>query len=564
MRYSILYLTLACLLVLTGATAAQEEDEYPEEPDFIVGDGEDVEAGDEPAEDTVEEADEEENAYSYVIGVGDDETQVGIQVSNTAEYKLYESVYDSAAGGKVYGMQTFEDDLTANVSIDNLVLGGTLRFWQPRYDDVLTYTRQYKSELFKWYVGYAGEVAEARYGTFYTTFGRGLTLHLYDDPIFYDVDNFLEGFYGHVTLDWLDVKGLVGRGSYDFDPLYTFTDDVRAVEASFNPFLPWIEIGGGLVSQDQQVGVDFVSGEAIRKPLLMPSGRLKVTTDYVDFYGEYAASSGYELEGTEYVPYDGEAIYASLVGYLGRNSLRVEYKNYDHFYNHWNSPPEVSFSTKPLDKSYPGKDEEGYLVQLTYSPLIGLSVSGGYCDAWDSAEEMTRTEYGGEVRWDAWPWHLVAAGWLHGESKEYGTVGEADYYLYERDEIWPDLEVSYIFPTGHSLALHYRHELIEEHEVLGDFGENDISEQNPQGSLTYNWPELFSATVGAQFALGDLRTLDEGRDYWITGEVTFHLGPNHDLSVFYGNERGGLVCSGGICREEPPFDGLRVTLESRI
>ena len=141
MRYAILSLILACLLVLTGATAAQEEDEYPEEPDFIVGDGEDVETGDEDVADTVEEADEEENAYSYVIGVGDDETQVGITVSNSAEYKLYESVYDSAAGGKIYGMQTFEDDLTANVSIDNLVLGGTLRFWQPRYDDVLTYTR---------------------------------------------------------------------------------------------------------------------------------------------------------------------------------------------------------------------------------------------------------------------------------------------------------------------------------------------------------------------------------------------------------------------------------------
>ncbi|MBD3401238.1 MAG: hypothetical protein GF399_13025 [Candidatus Coatesbacteria bacterium] len=539
---------LLCLLVPLAAWAQDDND--------------DGEADPEAEEETEQVVEEEPTVIGAVIGL-DDASDVCLQITNTAEYKLYEGIFDAVEGEKIYGMQTFEDDLTANINVGNLVLGGTLRFWQPRYDDVLDYTREYKSELFKWYVGYAGENVEGRYGTFYTTFGRGLTLHLYDDPIFYDVDTFLEGFYGHVNLDYVEVKALVGRGSYDFDALYEYTDDVRAVEVNVNPFFNWIELGGGLVSQEQQVGVDFISGEPISKPLLMPAGHLSVITDYADLYVEYAVSEGYELAGAEYETYEGEAIYASLVGYLGRNSLLLEYKKYDHFYNHWNSPPEVSFSTKPLDKSYPGKDEEGYLAQLTVSPLVGLSVVGGYCDAWDTEEEKTRTEYGGEVRWSNWPWHFVGGAWLHGESTEYFTPDDPSYFLYERDEWLPELEASYTFDFGHSLALHYTHQLITERTVQGDYYDETLEEQNPQGSLTYNWPELFSATIGGQVALGDLR-VGEDRDYWITGEVTFHLGPNHDLSIFYGNERGGLVCSGGVCREEPPFDGLRIKLESRI
>ncbi len=515
------------------------------------------EEGDVPAD----EAWYEEVPLVGVIGL-DSEPGVSIQVTNTAVYRMHEYAYVNGGTQKIYGLQSFEDDLTATLGIGNFYLAGTLRFWQPRYDSFAG-ERVYEADLFKWYAGYRSEEAEGYYGSIYTTFGRGLTLHLYDDPVFEDVDKFIQGFYGRLDLGWISATALAGRGTYDHDPLNAYTDDVRGFEVSVNPFVPWLEVGGGVVSMDQHLATDLFTGEAIRKRLFMPAAHLSVTTDYADLYAEYAQSDGYEYSGLGFAPYSGEAVYASAVGYLGRNSLLVEYKSYDHFYNEWNAPPEVSFSGKPLDASHSGVDEEGYLARLTVSPWMGLSVSGGYCDAWDSRRERERPEYGGEVRWDAWPWHAVGGVWLHDESYEVGDPGSDTYYLYERTELWPDLEASYTFENGHSLALHFRYETIDTHEVNGTYGETNLNEQNPQGSVTYNWPEYFSATVSAQYALGALRQ-NESRRYWLAGEVTVHLGPDHDLTVYYGNQRGGLVCSGGVCREELPFDGLKIMLESRI
>lgn len=51
-----------------------------------------------------------------------------------------------------------------------------------------------------------------------------------------------------------------------------------------------------------------------------------------------------------------------------------------------------------------------------------------------------------------------------------------------------------------------------------------------------------------------------GKQFWIAGEMTYRLGNAHTMSISYGSERGGLVCTSGICRQLNPFNGLRLTL----
>ncbi len=543
------FMIVLALFVFVLPALAQEEDSIAPATVEVV-------------EEEVVAVEEDEGDWIDVIFDEDEGLDVSIQVTNNAEYRLYETSMDNFE--KMYGMQTFEDDLSARIQFGDLVLGGTIRFWQPGYDNILTMSRQYKNELHKWYFGYSTENVEAYYGTMYTTLGRGLTLHLYDDPIM-EIDNFLNGFYGSVDIGWLNVKALVGRGSYDYNADTVYEDDIRAVEVSVNPYLPWVEIGAGLVSQDQVVGEDFANSTLIVKPLLMPSGHLSVTTDYVDLFAEYAISRGYESNGMDFDRYEGSALYASLVGYLDRHSLLLEYKDYDHFYNHWNAPPECSFSGKPLEAAHSGGDEKGYRAVLTVSPIVGLSVSGGYADAWNSEEDRSRTEYGGEVRWDSWPFHVTAKGYLNAEKLEYQTDPNdpESYFCYTVDQIKPELEASYTFKSGHSLTLHYLHEIKDTRILIGTSYDDSNNQVNPQAYLTYNWSGLFSATLSFEKALEDVDPT-ETRDYWLTGQVTWHLGTNHDLTLFYGNERGGEVCSGGVCRTEPPFDGLKILLETSL
>lgn len=46
--------------------------------------------------------------------------------------------------------------------------------------------------------------------------------------------------------------------------------------------------------------------------------------------------------------------------------------------------------------------------------------------------------------------------------------------------------------------------------------------------------------------------------------VGLRLGQSHNMLLSYGAERGGLNCTGGICRVVPPFKGIRFTLTSQI
>ncbi len=46
--------------------------------------------------------------------------------------------------------------------------------------------------------------------------------------------------------------------------------------------------------------------------------------------------------------------------------------------------------------------------------------------------------------------------------------------------------------------------------------------------------------------------------------ASLRIGQSHALQVSYGAERGGLICTGGICRVLPPFDGFRFTLTSQF
>ena len=53
-------------------------------------------------------------------------------------------------------------------------------------------------------------------------------------------------------------------------------------------------------------------------------------------------------------------------------------------------------------------------------------------------------------------------------------------------------------------------------------------------------------------------------DYWPQGFISFRIGQSHSIIASYGSERGGLNCTGGICRVVPPFKGLRFTMTSQI
>lgn len=61
----------------------------------------------------------------------------------------------------------------------------------------------------------------------------------------------------------------------------------------------------------------------------------------------------------------------------------------------------------------------------------------------------------------------------------------------------------------------------------------------------------------------DKETTD-GRKDWTAADFGFWIGTNHNLTLTFGGDRGGLVCANGICRTVPPFFGFRASLTSYL
>ncbi len=49
---------------------------------------------------------------------------------------------------------------------------------------------------------------------------------------------------------------------------------------------------------------------------------------------------------------------------------------------------------------------------------------------------------------------------------------------------------------------------------------------------------------------------------WPLVELTLDLTTRHNLRIRAGGEKGGLVCSGGVCRFEEPFRGVKLSMTS--
>ena len=84
---------------------------------------------------------------------------------------------------------------------------------------------------------------------------------------------------------------------------------------------------------------------------------------------------------------------------------------------------------------------------------------------------------------------------------------------------------------------------------------------NQQYILSADWKRKFSIALITDIT-SDPDT--KGNTQWISGEIGYKPSPVLTILTSYGTEKGGIRCTGGVCRSISPFDGVRITLEARI
>ena len=85
------------------------------------------------------------------------------------------------------------------------------------------------------------------------------------------------------------------------------------------------------------------------------------------------------------------------------------------------------------------------------------------------------------------------------------------------------------------------------------------------GDYTNNYLSASYSYLGKWVVTGfyDQEVKDSKTNTWMGGDLSYKLNTETQVSLFYGSQKGGLVCANGICAEQPGFeDGFKITFRS--
>lgn len=395
-------------------------------------------------------------------------------------------------------------------------------------------------ELRKYWLDYTTDQFKGRLGTFFTSFGRGLTLYVQKNDVV-GIDEPIHG--ANLTAE---------VGAFEFEALGGNVTD-PLLEDSFNrEFEDLIWGGRALVNlpYDTYLGASYVDAtlQAVfpgedddTVEVWSVEGGGYGLAGVLDVYGEWAEIDKVERSRDK----EGYGGYFSAAANIGQVTILGEYKDYWNFAYRYNNPPTAG----SIDESYEHNDVVGPRLLVSGNILKTgtlLTASYGSFDTHKREGSVGGAEGDGQNEW------LLA-------------VQETTSVIY--------LEASYFYRDW------TQREIIEEHvkgdlhitvlEGLGDVSVGyDLRKENTEyfGRADHRSYLAFSrspwGTVGVRYAWSE-KTSREKEDFW--GFDLQYL-PNRSLTLglFLGSDPGGLVCAGGQCREEPPFKGLRGTVNWRF
>ena len=520
------------------------------------------------------------------------EAHLQYSVSNFFRYGNGNQFFGGQSGRKEY----VEDQANVRLFWNDFTVG-----FQYQYDDPPEFGPRYQG-IRKRYVEFQRDGLQLTAGDFYTLYGKGLSMNLFENRgINYDTK--LDGLRGVYHDDVVNVITALGTMKY-YDLTNPDRIETYSVRSGFFELSPWstLRVGASLVGvtgnspnepYNDHLNADILGGMASFRILGF------------DLYGEYAQKHSFGLQQTgadRYVGFDrtGHAIYGNL-SYTSESGFGIsaEYKNYQ--FDVVNpgerdpnrptrmlpmaNPPtafkEHSFNLlarKPHVIDF--NDEVGWQIDAFYSlsPTFTVSVNG-------SAASRQKTWTGlpsGNYRMvdksntlfpamdaDFWPFYEVYAEmewYFDGQSYIRAAVAR------RADTQFQELTREEHLQSSFTVPVRIEYMVTEEYSIGASLEQQRAHDSSyPDGtedfwnefiSLTFAKAPLWAATVRFEMTTDDNEP--SGKKFWTVGEFSYRIGNAHTATVSYGTERGGLVCSNGICRQMNPFDGVRLQLVTQL
>ena len=496
----------------------------------------------------------------------------------------------------------FENYLDVNLYLDDLYIFTQLEYSSP---PLMGPNQKSLSSLVNMmYVEFFNDQVEMTLGSLYSMYGMGLSLHTYEDQNI-DYDNSLYGIqtvYGlsdsyslfmlagkrdilsrvspQETTPSISLKnrvlsiGFNGIGEnlnfqymtmmYEQDYDY---DDILSISS-----LPTI-LGQYLVDNHLEAMIEYESDYKMKN--LEHNIGFNFYSDFFEVVYEKAFVYYHKIYGERVEGYrEYMSTYFDLFGF----NFIIEHKDYNtpYLYSHFANPPIVSRESNSILSSrnmhtVNFNNEIGHQLEINKTFNTGLNFIFNYAfalhynanDEPDNFKSLytylmeSMVGLGNIVNnknyisnfIDYKPYRQVYvefSNWVQNE-KLYYKVGYDYYHEYFYDKTilaktYP-MQFTYKLNTGSSLTIYF--------EVQDEI-KSDLKHKYYYLSPSYNHFGKFTLTAFYDF--------EKNGDSWFGIDYTVNLDDVNQLSVFYGSQKGGLVCANGSCVIQPDFeDGLKLT-----
>lgn len=387
-----------------------------------------------------------------------------------------------------------------------------------------------------------------RAGHFFGIFGRGLVFNSYEDRVV-RVDTRLDGIIASYRKDKLTATMFSGAPSVQ--PV-----DVRGLDVEYS-LGHGFKLGGSGVTYRPD---DYLSPEQKINREWFYAARARQNFSFGDYYVEYGQRNRslvdefiQSLPEDEEVIDDGEALYANLNLYKGPVSFSWErsfYKRYSVVPNadgktSLNRPPSLTreFTWTLMNRDPHNLDatnERGHNLDFMYSEGdLTAAVSGARLKQL-GGETVYELGYGSIQKDHVGPFKITAGfGYQEAEDIRQSIVGELTWKSSDTDS-W-------------TLQAEHQHVRLE-----GGFGFELGEFDNQWFKLEYE--RAPSWAVAAFFETSnkydEQRPSTEKKGPFPAAQITYTLNQGGNLNLWLGKRQAGYLCSGGVCKFEPAFEGV--------
>ncbi len=399
-----------------------------------------------------------------------------------------------------------------------------------------------------------------RAGHFYGIFGRGLVFNAYEDRVV-RVDTRLDGMMGSMNSGNFSATAFSGTPSLA-------QKDIRA--ADFNYAIAGkvnVAVTGMTYRRDDEVLED----DKVNRDWIS-SGRVQQNFGFGDYYVEYGVKNAFDIYQHDFDnDIYGRALYGNLNFYQGPFSISWETSDYDRFelipradgIVAMNRPPSLAreFGWTLMNRAphtLNANDEVGNNLDIMYSNDNGwtLLASGARINAHDrdgsgSYDWLNLFDSGNLI-------YELAYGLVEkervGDFRLKGAFGYQDSEGLRQTAMG---EVTWLITPTQSLDFQIEHQHVR---LGGGHGFNLGAYDEQWYKLEYEtaprW--AFSAILEVNNKYDEQRQPGEKEGPFPAGQVTYTISRGGNLNLWFGKRQSGFLCSGGVCKFEPAFEGAEV------